>query len=324
MLLALESPCQADGQPYYLRNYNPFLQVFGLPAPEGGSVTSPGRLSGRFTFNLTNHADSGETGAEMVLVDGESYSTDLVLRFGMAPRWEVGLDIPYVSHHNGLLDNVIETWHQQFGLDNSERRRPSNQLRFEYVRDGSTLTDLHRAGGGIGDVRISAGYQLASTDSGRSLALRGTVKIPTGDSTRLRGSGATDVAVSMDVTDRATLAGRSMELYGQAGLLRLGDGDVLSDQQRHTVPFASLGIGWHWRSNVDLRLQLAAQGEYFDSALPEIGAGSTTLAAGAVIKLRRLGLELDIAMIEDLISDAAPDFALYASIRRVSRVGAVY
>lgn len=310
-------PAAAGAQPYYLRNHSPFLQVFGLPAPEGGALTPPGTFSTRLASSLANHADTGENTSEAIVLDGETYYADLVLRYGLSERWELGLDLPYVAHRDGKLDNLIEGWHELFGLPNGERQRPSNELELAYLRDGTPAAGLEHPGGGPGDLRLTGAYQLAVTDDGgRAVALRGVVKLPTGDADRLRGSGATDVAVSLEGTDRITLADQSMELFAQAGVLYLGRGEVLPDQQKDAVIFASATLGWQWRPNVELRLQLAVQGEYFNSGLAELGAGTANVAAGGVIRLRRLGLELDIALIEDLISDATPDFGIHASLRR--------
>ena len=315
----LPLPLSADvhSPPYFLRNHSPFLQAFGLPALEGGTLTAPGTLESRIVLTLVNHADSGENVNESVVLDGESYYVDTVFRYGLGQRFEVGLDLPYVSHRNGKLDNLIEGWHDTFGLDNSERLAPSNHLQLTYRRDGVTHADLRDGGSGLGDVRLTGAYQLMPAgDGGRSLALRSVLKLPTGKEQRLRGSGAADFAMSLEATDRATFADYDIEWSGQAGILLLGDGDLLPDQQKSTVPFASLGAMWRWSETLDLRLQLAMQGKYFDSGLDEIGGTTATVAAGGVIRLPRLGVELDIALIEDLISDATPDFGLYFSVRR--------
>ncbi len=312
---------QAATQPYYLRNQNPFLQVFGVPAPEGGKLTEPGRFAGRLVVSWTNHADRRVSADASVELDGESHYVDAVLRFGLAPGWEVGLDLPYVAHRRGVLDELIEDWHSTFGLSNGARDGPSNRLYLGY-RDAGVdgLTVLH-PGGGIGDVRVTAARRIAvaETDAGRFLALRVTVELPTGDPDRLRGSGATDLAVSVDATDSRTLAARSVELFGQAGVLRAGEGDVLPRQQKELVPFGSLGLSWHWTDRIRLQGQLSAQGRYLASRLDPIGGTTFGLALGGSVLLRSLGLELDVALLEDLTSDATPDFGLHMTLRRSRR-----
>lgn len=313
---AFAAAADAGAGPYYLRNLNPFLQVFGLPAPEGGELTPAGRLSGRLLVDVANHADADASENEAVSLDGESYYSDLVLRYGIAERWEVGLDLPYVSHRKGHLDNLIEGWHDLFGLSNSDRQGPSNELRINYREDDVDLIDISDGSGGIGDVRVSAAYRLGMAGTDRSLALRTQVKLPTGDADELRGSGATDVAVALDASDRQTLAGWSIDLFGQFGLLRAGKGDVLTRRQEEFVPFASLGMAWHWTDALRLQLQFSAQDRYFDSAVDQIGGMSVNVAVGGGYEWRRSGLALEIALVEDLVSDATPDFGLQIAIRR--------
>lgn len=304
---------------YLLRNLSPFLHGFGVPALQGGNLTSRGAFDTRITISLANHADSGETADERIVLDGESYYVDAIFRYGLGERWEVGVDLPYVSHRSGNLDNLIEGWHDLFGLDNSEREGPSNHLELTYRRGDRLHVDVRDGGGGIGDLRLTAAYQLlAPADGERSVALRSVIKLPTGDEERLCGSGATDVAISLEATDQITFAGHGMRLLGQVGVVRLGEGYLLPDEQKPVVPFAALGATWHVHPVVDLRLQLAAQGKYFDSRLDELGGTTTSIALGGVFHLHRLGVELDVALVEDLISDATPDFGLYLSVSRTA------
>lgn len=325
MLLSLTFSClgpaaQADSAPLYLRNQSPFLQIFGLPGPQGGTLTPAGKLQTSLEVALANHADSVTTPDESLTVDGESYFLDAVLRYGINDRWEVGVDLPYVAHSNGRFDNLIEGWHDLFGLSNSQRDGASNELQFAYQRAGTGAYRLDDAGGGIGDVRLTGAYRLRSgTDGGPALALRGMVKLPTGSEAELRGSGATDFAVSLEATTQRSLAGRALDLFAQGGALRLGDGRILADQQKSSVPFGALGLRWQWTADIDLRAQAAVQGPYYSSGLDALGGTTSNLTLGGGMALRSLGLKLDIAIIEDLISDATPDFGMYLSVRPLAK-----
>ncbi len=319
--LLAPAAAQSASQPYYLRNQNPFLQIFGVPAPEGGRLTESSRFAGRLVFTWTNHADRRTSTDASAELDGESHYVDAVLRYGLGPGWEVGLDLPYVAHRRGVLDELIEGWHGAFGLSNGARDGPSNRLHLGYESAGIAGVTLRDPGGGIGDVRITAARRIttAAGDTGRFLALRLTIDVPTGNADRLRGSGATDVAVSVDATDSRTLAARAVELFGQAGVLRCGDGDVLPRQQKELVPFGSLGLSWRWNGRVRLQGQISAQGRYFATRLDPVGGTTLGLAVGGSVLLRSLGLELDIALLEDLTSDATPDFGVHLAIRRSRR-----
>jgi hypothetical protein len=307
---------QADSLPFSIRNQNPVLQVFGLPVPQGGTITSRNTLQNHLTFSLANHANRAQTADERIVLDGESYYLDAQFRYGFAERWEVGLDVPHVTHTSGTLDNFIEGWHGAFGFSNSQRDGPSNRLEMRYERHGTTELLQDRDSRGIGDIRLTGAYQLVpERPGGRSLALRGLVKLPTGQAKRLRGSGATDLALSLEMTDHQTLSSYQAGLFLQAGALLLGDGDVLPDLQRKSVAFGALGLQWHWTDNVHLAAQLSLQSRYFDSSLDELGGSTSSLSVGGGLALRRLGIVVDLAIIEDLISDTTPDFGIYLSVR---------
>lgn len=306
---------QADSLPLSVRNQNPFLQIFGLPAPQGGTVTAPDTWQSNLAFSLANHANRAQTADERIVLDGESYFVDARFRYGVTERWEVGVDVPHVTHASGRLDNVIEGWHDAVGLSNSQRDGPSNRLELRYQRHGVTEVLRDSGSRGIGDVRVSGAYQLVSEQSGgRSLAIRGLVKLPTGQAKRLHGSGATDLALSLEATDRRTLSAYNTDLFFQAGALFLGDGDVLPDQQRKSVAFGAMGLQWRWTDTVHLAAQLSLQSRYFDSSLDELGGSTSSLSIGGGLTLRRLGIVVDVAIIEDLISDTTPDLGMYLSV----------
>jgi len=305
-----------ENQPYYLRSQSPFLHIFGLPAPEGGQITPAGNVESRLELTVANHADRGSSGNEVITLDGESHYADVVLRYGLNDRWALGIDLPFVSHREGVLDNLIEAWHDTFGLPDRDLEGPRNHLSFIYSRNGVDEVSFTEAGSGIGDVRLVSAWQLKEDKGkGRSLALRGVVKLPTGDPDRLLGSGAMDLALSLEVTDAAAFSRRDIDLFGQVGVLVTGRGDVLGDRQQRAVSFASGGLVWPWTRTIDLQMQLSFQDGYFDSRLSELGGYTADLAIGTNFHLRKRGLRVSIGFIEDLIFDATPDFAVFMSIK---------
>ncbi len=309
----------AADAPFYLRTQNPFLATFGVPAPQGGRLTAAGRLDGRLAASIANHADSSANDTESVTFDGESYYVDALIRYGLTERWEIGLDVPYVAHRNGHLDGFIENWHDLWGLTNASRQGPDNQLRIAYADGGAEAFQMTDGSGGLGDLRLTAAYALRS--GGRALALRGQVELPTGDTDHLRGSGGTDVALGLEITDPVSLARWSMTWFGQAGVMYAGEGEVLQTRQRDVVPFGSAGIAWHWTEALSLQAQFALQGEQFDSDLYPLGGSVMSLSVGGAYHWRQLGLELDVALVEDLVSDPTPDFGLYVSLTRRTGAG---
>lgn len=314
--LPLHAP--AEVTPFYTRNLNPFIQIFGLPAMAGGALTAPGGIDTRLVLDIANSSVQGDNGTEQIFIDGESYRAALTLRYRLNPAVELGLDLPFVHHTGGIFDNFIEDWHDIFGLSNKARHQStSNTLNYRYTRNGTPRVAITGADNGIGDVTLSAGYRIRQNDAvlPRAVALRAGLKLPTGDPDRLLGSGGTDVSLGIYFSDSRLLGDPAWTLFGAAGGVLLGAGDVLPELHRDAVGFGTLGIGWHaWRV-VDLKAQLATHTPVYRSELAELGSSAVELIVGGNIALPQR-LVLDIGVTENLFSGPTPDVVLHLLLRR--------
>ena len=140
-----------------------------------------------------------ETSREKILLDGESYRTVLSLRRGIGSDLELGLELPFVGHGGGIFDDFIVGWHDTFNLPQGGRKSaPKGRLLYRYEKDGTVRLLLDESGYGLGDIRLTGGWQLYREATGtarHAIALRGSLKFPTGSAAWLRGSGSTDVAL---------------------------------------------------------------------------------------------------------------------------------
>lgn len=302
---------------YSLRNQNPFLQIFGLPPFQSATLAAEGAVKVDVSLDIANHADAGDNALEDFVIDGESYFLTLSLRRRFTDRLEFGIDLPLVAHADGFLDNAIERWHDTFGMSNSKRRGPANQLCFRYSVAGNTLFELGSPTFGIGDMQLTAAMQLrvAGDDDSLVIAVRSSVKFPTGAEDELLGSGATDFSLGVYASNSHTFWKRDLDVSSFVGALLLGDGVVLSNIQRSTVPYGGIAATWWMTENFGITTQLYAQGAYFDSELEALGGNSMQLAVGGDLRLPRRGLSLLFAVVEDVSANATTDFALHFSVR---------
>lgn len=317
-LAALLAPAgRADDAPswgFALRNQNPFLQVFGLPVYQTADVATAGHPAWQLSFDLANHADSGDTDAESFGIDGETYFLTLSMRRRITDWLELGFDVPFLSHTDGFMDNVIEGWHDLLGISNTKRSGPSNQLEFFYQRDGEELFRLDSPTSGLGDIQLSAAIPLRDGEDGKSrVTIRSSVKLPTGDADDLLGSGGTDFALGVYWTGTSSLRGHDLEWTGFAGGLALGDGEVLPDLQNSFVAFGGAGVNWQVWERIDLAAQLYAQQPFFDSSVEELGGSSVQLTVGGLYRMRN-NARLRLAIVEDVMANATPDFAIHFSV----------
>jgi hypothetical protein len=296
-----------------LRNHNPFLQIYGLPTFRAAELVAPGEIDFDIRFDVANDEDEADRLDEVLVIDSESRVVNLSLRRRFGERFEVGIDVPYVEHSGGSLDNLIYEFHDAVGLPNSTREGPDDEFELFFARNGVTLFDMNTPTSGLGDVQVNAAMALGT------ITLRGGIKLPTGDPDKLTGSGAADVSLGVYRDGATTLFDRELAFSGFLGVLVLGEGEVLPSLQHDVVPYGGLAAQWHATTRFSLVTQLYAQGAYFDANLDELGGNTFQLAFGADYRFPKQGLMLRLAIAEDIAAAAAPDFALHLSIRRYSR-----
>lgn len=316
-LLLGSVPIPAAGVDVFeLRNQHPFLHIYGLPPLKQAMLLERGESDYAIALSIVNNAEIRDTETESIVLDGETYFADFKFRRRVHERLEIGLDVPLVKHSQGVLDRFIYDWHDFWGISNSKRGAPHNQLDYSYENSGSLQQQIATSSFGIGDVQLSAAMPLVAGDEAdsRQVTLRLSVKLPTGDSGDVHGSGAMDAALGVYAQESRQLFGREFAYLGFAGLLGMGDGDVLADQQRNAVPYGGLAATWHGTERFGITAQLQAQGAYIDSDLDELGGSTIQLAVGGVYRWPAYGIAVRFALVEDLISDATPDFGLYLGV----------
>ena len=316
LLLMSVSASAGDVDVFELRNLHPFLHVYGLPPVQQAALAEAGASNYAVTFTVVNNAEIRDTDTESIVLDGETYLADIRWRRRVHERLEIGVDVPLVKHSPGVLDRVIYDWHDFWGISNSKRGPPHNQLDYFYENQGTVQQQLRSSSSGVGDVQLSAAVPLATGNGAgsRHVTMRFSVKLPTGDSDELLGSGAADAALGIYAQDSGQLLGRELAYLGFAGILALGDGDILPAQQKSAVPFGGLAATWYATERFGITAQLQAQGAYIDSDLDELGGSSIQLTVGGAYRWPTRGVAVRFALVEDVISDATPDFALYFGV----------
>lgn len=317
LLLSLVGSAEAALlDPFSSSNQNPLVAIYGLPVAGSAEVLESG--GGRFELRseLASSGSWSQQDNESVLLDGETTRMTLTLQYGLRENLEVGVEIPYVLHRDGFLDDLIIDWHNFFQLPQGDRKTlPRDRLHYRYQRNDNNLLDMQEEADGFGDLRVLGGMQLWQEDSGdtkQALALRASLKLPTGDADKLTGSGSTDLALWLSGSLQSPAKDRG--LFAAAGVLFLSEGDVLPAQQRQIVPFGTLGGGWQPWQGLALKLQFDAQGAFYkDSALRELSR-SVQLVMGGTLGLTA-ATELDISFSEDLLVNSAPDIVFQLALR---------
>ena len=308
---------QSNGLPgaysFALQNQSPLAIVYGLPRYQEAKITPQGESQWDFSFDLSNSFTARRSEHELIRLDGEN--SRLALRYlrGWANGWEYGIELPLIHHGGGTLDSLVEDFHDLFGLTQSGRERSAQDLLiYQYERNGVSQFSVNRPSTGMGDVSLLMAKQLAS-NAATQTSIRAQLKLPTGDSSQLLGSGAWDTSLGIY---HSASPKQNWHWQAHAGVSYLGTGDLLPEQQNHWVFNAGVGLNWQAFSRLGLRVQLDAHTAlYSQSDLNQLNQTAFILSAGGRVSLNKYGY-LDLAIVENAPNpEASPDVGFHINWR---------
>ncbi|TAM12775.1 MAG: DUF3187 family protein [Nevskiaceae bacterium] len=152
---------------------------FALPGVGRLHVLQAGTSDVHLELGSYNEFEVRDSGGESITVDGEDARLLAQFHIGLGDGWDAGVGLPFLIQGGGYLDGLIQNWHSTFGLPNAGRQyAPSNRYLYRYTVDGQTRLNVAHSSNHVGDMQLDLGRRLAS-----NLALRGMVKLPTGDTT---------------------------------------------------------------------------------------------------------------------------------------------
>lgn len=318
VVLVLSSPVFAGQiQPLTTSNTRPTVLIHGIPTSRSAEITSTNEWQVELDSEITNHFSYNYDNNEQVRFDGETTRFALSVKHGIDSQAELEIILPYVSHDGGSLDQFIEDWHDIFGFpQNGRTNHPQNQLQFFYQKNGVTKLDFQESAGGVGDAQIIFAIDLKEqkTQQQNNLTFKAAIKLATGDSDKLTGSGG--IALS------AWLAGdwstRLFDLdglnYYSIGGMWLEEGEVIADQQQSYALFGGFGSGLQVSENVVLQAQLDLHTPlYKGSDMRELDSVAFLLTVGGNLKINKQW-NIDIAVVEDALPHSAPDVTFHLGI----------
>jgi hypothetical protein len=323
VLLCWTMPCLAADMeitPFRIVNQRPLVQIFGLPGESSATIVPAGHVNVSISQDITSEYAVDGSNTEQIILDGESYRWTLAARYGLGERFEAGVEIPYILYGGGFLDGLIVDWHKTFGMNQGGRdSAPKDRLIYRYSKDGVQKLNMEHAGSGIGDIVFSGGmklYDVHDNNAHDSLALRTSIKVPTGDSGSLRGSGSTDFSLALCGSMNNFTEWGSLGLFGSVGGLVMSKGGVLADQQKNLAGFGTLGLGWGVTEWISFKLQLNAHTAlYKGSTLKELSLNSLMLVGGGTLNLFG-GYLLDIGITENVRTASAPDVGFHLGLSK--------
>lgn len=194
--------------PISTRNHRASSLAFLRFEPRG-NLTPVGHRKFEVSFVTANDFRYMTSSTGTVEEDYEVERLGLTYRAGLPGHLEWSIELPLVSRGGGFQDPIIDWWHANVLHWSDERR---NSTRFG--RSTVSLPGSERFGSaaGLGDI---SGF--LSKSCGRWIGSVG-LKLPTGDSSKLLGSGNVDLGLSIEGSFPVC---RKLTLFGQiAGILQ--------------------------------------------------------------------------------------------------------
>ena len=302
--------------PFNIANYNPLQQLYGFPR------SHPPLLSDKKDYfslqvDKVSYYTFDSSPNEQLEFDGESTFSTIVYNTRINNQYRWGITIPFVNISGGSLDSFIINWHDIFGLPQSGRdKAPRDVLRIYYQRGGSSILNLTESTSGVGDIALNLSKVLeAGHRNGTSIsALSISLKLPTGESQDLHGSGAADVAAWWSFRSIPEPEKSAFNYFGSLGAMLLGKGDILPDQQRRIVGFGGAGIGYRLNQTIRFKVQADLHTPvYQDSGFSQLTGYVAQFTMGGEIAFSQ-DTKLDIGVAEDLYVDVSPDVVFHLNL----------
>jgi len=295
----------AHAEPLFLvRNEAALSRTTALPQLGQAVVLDSKEISTHFGVDWSNEYVQRDNANEALTLDGETVHVDWGLRYGVASGVEVGINVPLLLTGGGVLDGLIEDWHNAFGLSNGGRELVArNQYHYQYIRNGVTVLNVQNGTNSLGDVELNTGVAVTS-----ALAVRALVKLPTGSESKLTG-GNSGGAIWLDFDPFED----SNRWFGfiSGGVSYNEKSEVISGQQKQLVELAGFGVGYRVVRRVALMAQLYGHTKlYRDSEINALSRpGGQFVFGGRIGVAPRLSLDLGVQ--EDVSINSSPDFGIH-------------
>jgi len=314
----LLSPFQAaagsDIRAFHNINQLPYKQIFALPSLDNSPLTERGSMRLNIITNLSNTFDISSDINELLVTDAETLRTSLIFSYALMDNWQIGIEVPYIRHSSGFLDDFIYDWHDFFGMPQNGRTKDAgDRMQISYLSGSSSLFAISGSDvSGLGDLRINAAHSRSWMN--RKLIISSELKFPTGDFVKLTGSGNYDFSVGLTLNDPYSLGEYNITLFGGLAGVFLGDIDgELADKQNNFVIAGRAGIGWQVSDFLQLKAQIDGLSPLYDGGIKELGESSLQMTFGTGLLFSE-HISVDFSIAEDIKLCTAADVALQLAL----------
>lgn len=301
----------AGAAPFPVTDPYPVARIFAPPAAQEAAISGGGSAF-ELAIDWASFANVATEPGETLVLDGETVALTGRWRY-VQNGWRVGLDVPLTYQSGGVLDSLIDEYHQLFGFPEGSRPQlGQDELLYVYRRNGERLLDVRGHSAGIGEVTLHVARQWWQT-SATDVSWRLHLKLPTGDTDRLLGSGTLGAGASLHGENARAWRERPLHWFGGVGAQWHDGSEVLGDLHNRTVWSGYGGVQWAVTPGFTLRAQLDARTAYFDSPVRGL-AEALTFTVGGDLRLSSNYI-VRLAVLEDILTRSTADVVFHVSVR---------
>ncbi len=244
--LPIEAPAAPDsGDGHWQVTASFSLSSFWLRSPSVSEVIEARRYRGPVTVEELDAIAPWPGFEGIYFADMEIHRLTLDARRRFGRRLELGLKTSIVNADGGVIDPLIEGFHDFFGFRQSGRPQTlQNGYGLYFRRDGPggygerlRFIRFEQAGLGLGETTVSLKSGLGPESGPWRQAVQVHLKLPTADDDNFHGTGSVDTAVQYLVSR----PWRRWTLHGNAGITRLGSHDLLTLRPQNIFTVAIAG-----------------------------------------------------------------------------------
>ena len=272
------------------------ISSFWLRSPSVSEVIEARRYRGAVTVEELDGISPWPGFEGIYFADAEVHRLTVDARRRLGGRFELGLRTSVVDAGGGLLDPVIEGFHDLFGFRQSGRPQSlQNDYGLYFRRDGPggygeklRFIRFDDPGPGLGETTVSLKAALGRGSGAWKQAVQVHLKLPTANDDDFYGTGSIDAALQYIVFR----PWRRWTLYGNAGFTRLGNHDLLTLAPQNIITVALAGerpVGS--RSSIVLQLR-HQQSPFRQLNLSILGVTATLIDIGWTRSLKPAGGKL--------------------------------
>lgn len=300
----------ADGfGPFPVRNFQPIHQlVLSMPG-DRAAVLKQGVVDFRLELAQTASVFNDQGSGANVTMKFETMRSGMFLRYGMAERWELSLEVPVLYRSRGFMEGAIKAVEgATTGVAPDRTELEQVDYVFNISRGSRTIASGREGVVGLGDSTVASKYQLLpETESMPAVSIRTALKLPTGNAGHFYGSGNPDMGFGLAV--EKGFANRWVVYANLNGVVPTGR---IAGLALHPTISGLIAVEYLWSDN----LSLTAQFDYYSSPLRGVGTraldqGVTESVAGFSYRLTQHLLWQGYAVENlDLITGSAADVTI--------------